>query len=518
MSSAAAGSSSNPANQPTTITNHPTNPKDRVAFSVPTVQINVNSSIKAKVRQCLAILYPPSSTPDVSNATTRPDPAQKKAKRGSKIVALMAVHPSAASKTITVAEIVKRCIQNDKQEGRKGLWWQFTKIESKLIDWPPPPSKNNKPRQENVIVVEEEEEEEEEAEAEENHDEERGESAKSDQATLNANKRKQNGPEERAAKKPRLYSSNPQDAGKSHRNPIHISSSSTPTAASQNLQDTDDEIPLHLQNLSSEVSGDGAIPPYSTAQKVDEFEMEMEDDDIPPHLRDTPPRATSPFQRRPRTASSVVSSDEKPAHLRGTSSPAQSDDMPPHLRDSTPTPANPQSQHQRQWSYSSDEKPAHLQSSAPNTPVQPSHHSSQSHKPRSPSADPTRTEKPDANPKGSSTKKPQAQPVLVSSQSIPHRATVESDDESTTMKSPRLEANEIKEESASEDDDDEYRRFTQLDLERVSERHTKKLLTELDDAERNRKKYRAIALMTIYLSLEKRSDLERLHGCQTNKT
>ncbi|KAK6535198.1 hypothetical protein TWF694_001668 [Orbilia ellipsospora] len=520
MSSAVADSYLNPAKQPTVIISQSTTANDRVAYAVPTVQIKVNSSIRAKVRQCLAILYP-SSTPSVSNATTRPAPVDKKAKRGSKIVALEAAHPSAASKTITVAEIVKRCIQDDKQEGRKGLWWQFTKIESKLIDWPPP--KNNKPRQENAITVEDEEKDDD--DDDDDSEEGRKESTKPDQAAINANKRKQNGPEERAAKKPRLHSSNPQDAGESHRNPINISSSSTSKASSKIQQDAQDETPPHLQNLSNQVSGDGPIPPYSTTQRADEMEVEMEDDDddddeIPPHLRDTPPPATPPPQRRPQSASSVVS-DGKPAHLRGTS-PPQSDDVPPHLRDSTPIPANPKSEHQQQqWGYSSDEKPAHLQSSAPNTPfkaaAQPSHHSSHSRGPKSPPTNPIHTEKPDVNHKGSPAQKPQPKSVSISSPSVPHHATVESDDESTTVKTSHVQANKAEDESEEEDDDDEYRRFTQLDLERVSEKHTKRLLNELDEAERNRKKYRAIALMTIYLSLEKRSDLEKLHGCQTNK-
>ncbi|KAF3907285.1 hypothetical protein ABW20_dc0110166 [Dactylellina cionopaga] len=484
--------SSKPRNQPPTAPNLPVNTNDGVANSVPTVDININSSIKSKVKQCLAILQPTGGT-NSSNATTT-KPAEKAVKR-SKLIALRAVYPSAGSKTITVAEIVKRYIaEGDGAQGGKGkgIWWQYTKIESKLIEWPPKQKKQG--GKQNEGGKNEDKNEVDEAEA-----------------ISNANKRKQNGVDERATKKPKLdhpprnTDSQNDDHGAREilQQPITISSSSTPKANRKKRMDQLDgsyddmeEIPRHIREQSDPPdSDDDEIPPHLRAGSEDE----MDTDDKPPHLKSLSPARTRK-QVRPQTASSV--SDGRPAHLRESSPNLWSDDRPAFLRDSTPIQSEARDNGPSKLEEtSSDDRPPHLQSSTPNTPAktQPSARQPNSSKSSGPTA------------VGRPSNKPQDCPSLTSSPPPTHDSNVES--ENAFIK-PQKDLSDLEEDD--EEEEDEYRRFTYLDIEQLPEKHTKKLLADLDEAERNRKKYRAIAIMTIYLSLEKRVDLEKLYGVQTN--
>ncbi|KAK6359556.1 hypothetical protein TWF696_000709 [Orbilia brochopaga] len=352
--------------------------------AVPTVEITAGSSIKSKVRQCLAILQVPSGAPSTQSAAS--GKTLRKAKGGNRIVALKAVHPSAGSKAITVAEIAKRCIAatatgDSGGKNAAGVWWQYTKVESSLIEWPP---KKTKTKTEPAPRHEAEGRKEEEKQKEKS-------SREADvDALLNASKRRQSVVEERTAKKRKL--------------------------------DHPDTPPPQLDTSS---------------------------DDRPPHLRDTSPAA--------RSDSSI------PPHLRDSSPAARSDSsIPPHLRDSSPVAG------------SDDSIPPHLRSSTP-TPK--------------PSPRPTAREGPPTT---------SSPPLMVVDE------LVESVDESAASQSD------------DSDNEDDYRDFRHMDLEHAPEKFTKQLLADLDEAERKRKKYRAIAVMTIYLSLQRRSDLEKLYGVQTN--
>ncbi|KAJ6260376.1 hypothetical protein Dda_4602 [Drechslerella dactyloides] len=359
--------------------------------AVPTVEITANSSIKSKVRQCLAILQVPSEGEPAPTATTR-----KAARKGNRIVALKAVHPSAGSKTITVAEIAKRCIAAagaTDGKGATGTWWQYTKLESSLIEWPPKKQTKTKtdppPRPTAAAAgnTDREKEQQEELDAD---------------ALLNASKRRRSVIDERAAKKRKLDHS---DIEPSPPRPVSVDLSS-------------DDRPPHLRHSSPAASSDS----------------------IPPHLRSSSPAARS-------DSSSI------PPHLRHSPPAAGSDDsIPPHLRSSTPTPK-------------------------PSSPARPSA-STARNQPDSHTANATREDPPVTS----------SPPPMVDEQ-------MESDDD---------------------EDGDEYRDFQQLDLDHVPEKYTKKLLADLDEAERRRKKYRAVAVMTIYLSLQRRGDLEKLYGVQTN--
>ncbi|EPS44022.1 hypothetical protein H072_1988 [Dactylellina haptotyla CBS 200.50] len=454
----AAAPSSNPGNRVPTATDKTASAKDLVADSMPTVEIRINSSIKAKVRQCLTILH------DDSHATT-PAGGAKRGRRKPKIVALRATHPSAASKTITVAEIAKRQIEDKEGGYGKGVWWQFTKVESKLVEWPSRKYKERTDKGKREQKVDE------------------GETDLKDEAGANANKRKQNAGDERAAKRPKLGPSTVQDndasVGETDRNPIAISSGSAP-------KPVDSMSPYPLGNDID----DDDVPPH--LKPLSDSDDEMESDEKPPHLRDTTPLETpTPLPPvRPQAASSI--SDGRPPHMRDLS-PESSDGIPPHLRNSSPGPRSDDEPPHLQI-LSSDDRPPHLRSSAPNTPfkVLPD----PNHRRPSPIA---------------SIQSHENIPLTSSPPATSQRVAIESDSESTRSQ-PRAQG----EGEEQEEDEDEYRQFTYLDYEHLPDKDSKKLLADLDEAERNRTKYRAMAIMTIYLSLEKRPDLESLHGCQTN--
>ncbi|KAF3936458.1 hypothetical protein ABW19_dt0206795 [Dactylella cylindrospora] len=530
--------------------NDSANTASKATDSIPTIEIKLNSSISSKVRQCLAILQVPSNIDE-----SKPAALADKAARKSKIVALKAVHPSAGSKTITVAEIVKRCIAEGDGKGGKGTWWQYTKLESQLIEWPPKKyKKEEEPRKE---------EEEKEVEV----------------AAQNANKRKQHVVEERAAKRPKLDSTQ-RDTGAQRS--AHVGE--TPAAWATSSQPTQKPIPKRLD----------------TTGNVEDGQDEMETDEIPQQLRDStpvrhtttlPPSSASSMGKpthlassspgpmsedRPshllpsspgpssivgpahlRSPSQASDSTEKPAHLRYSSPGMSSVGNPAHLRDNSPTLSSDKPVHLREYSPAlssdipvhlrdsspepqSDDKPEYLLDSSPTTPkaparVNPQTYSSSASKPdhlasSSPfkplEVTPTVNRRVSGRPASSSpiTARQAATPVkskdihhLTSSPpAIPH-AHVESDDESpVSPEDLEVEEEEIVDEDDAEESEDEYRQFSYLNVENLPEKHTKRLLAELDAAERNRKKYRAIAIMTIYLSLGKRGDLEKLYGGQTN--
>lgn len=267
------------------------------------------------------------------------------------------------------------------------------------------------------------------------------------EATTNANKRKQDGPDSRASKRPRLNLSQSRNADAPKSNLKKRRRYQTDGA------DDDDGVPPHLREDNG-LESDDDVPPH-----LQDATDDMDTDDVPPHLRQSSP-------------------DDIPPHLRDSTPGAYSDTKPGFLRDSTPG---------NEGDGGSDDIPPHLRGSSP-------------FKDRD----------------GSSTPKPMptqgedrtltSSPPALSTET-PKQAQEEGREE---------DSNEDKDSNSSDEDDDGYRRFSYLDIEQLSEKHTKRILEDIDEAERNRKKYRAIAVMTIYLSLEKRGDFEKLYGGQTN--
>ncbi|KAF3923386.1 hypothetical protein ABW21_db0205356 [Orbilia brochopaga] len=419
--------------------------------AIPTVEITAGSSVKSKVRQCLAILQIPNGAPAEPAAQ-----GKGSRKRGNRIVALKAVHPSAGSKTITVAEIAKRSIAaaataGDKGKGTAGVWWQYTKVESNLIEWPP--KKTTAKTQETPVARDEK--------ADEKGDKDDKKQDDAD-ALLNASKRRQSIAEERTAKKRKID---------------HQPATQPPVSISQNMLKPAQPANAYTQpeRLASPILSSDNRPPH-----LRDTSPAASSDSIPPHLRDSSPAADSDHSIPPhlRDSSPAVKSDHSiPPHLRDSSPAAQSDySIPPHLRDSSPA-------------ASSDHSiPLHLRSSTP-TP-----------KPSSPQV---------TRPSTHSKIKHASVEDAVETSSPPPMAVDELiDDAGTTSKHAAPES--------EDDSEDGYREFQHLDFEHVPDRYTKKLLAELDEAERKRKKYRAVAVMTIYLSLQRRSDLEKLYGVQTN--
>ncbi|KAK6338302.1 hypothetical protein TWF730_002366 [Orbilia blumenaviensis] len=452
-----------------TPSNPPIGPKVTIIDSVPTIDVSQNSSIRKKVAQCLSLLQISSSAAE-STTTTSAAAAEtnegssgnntknkKKTKKPPTIVALRTVHPSAGSKAITIAEIVKRTIAGT--PGDRDRWWQYTKLESRLIELPP-----RKP-----IVVKEESVKKGGDDAGKEQDEEKKSQGKATKEALtNANKRKQNGSDSRASKRPKL------DVSQGH-----SADSQTPVPTPElnpkkRRRDQTDRADDDDQDLSD----DGDIPPHLREDKDAEDE---DDEDVPPHLRD---------------ATDDMDTDDVPPHLR-QSSP---EDVPPHLRNSSP-------------GVYSDSKPDFLQGSTPGDVDIGG--GSDGIPPHLRGSSPVRDRDGSSTPKPTQTQIRDDQgPTLTSSPPI------------TTAETPRQPG--IIEEEEEEDltknadsdldssDDDGYRQFSYLDIENLPEKHTKRILEDIDEAERNRKKVRAIAIMTIFISLEKRGDLEKLYGGQTN--
>ncbi|KAK6510039.1 hypothetical protein TWF481_004752 [Arthrobotrys musiformis] len=408
------------ATETSTSTSKPTS-RIQIIDSIPTISISSNSVIRKKVTQCLSSLR-------IITPTTI---AELNGKKGSqKIIALRTTHPSAGSKAITIAEIVKRCIAESSDGAGKRVWWQYNKLESELVELPP-----RKPALK--------------AETVKGDDKVRDKSnAKPGVTAANTNKRKQDGQESRASKRPKLDSSQslvdstvrgsiPKPNPKKRRY-------QTDDADEDSSGDEDDDTPAHLK--SDNLQSDDA--PSHLEDSADD----MDTDGIPPHLR--------------------KSSPDVPPHLR-TSSPAlYSDTKPGFLRDSTPG-----------GDVESDDIPPHLQGTSPVR-----------------NRDGSSTPKPTARGKGRTLV---SSPPVISAET-PKQAQEEEEDEVSN------------EDSNSSDEDDGYRRFSYLDIEHLPEKRTKRILEDIDEAERNRKKYRAIAIMTIYISLEKREDFEKLYGSQTN--
>ncbi|KAF3275073.1 hypothetical protein TWF970_007514 [Orbilia oligospora] len=408
-------------------------PKVTIIDSIPTIDISSNSSIRKKVSQCLSVLQiqpssssSSSSTTTGTTTTTAVEPQGKKKKASSKkshpkIIALRTVHPSAGSKVITVAEIVKRCIADPPTDGsdgntRKGVWWQYTKLESKLIELPP-----RKP-----MVVKEgdtlkKDKKKDDTKPDRNVKDKR---KQEPEPTTNANKRKQDGQESRASKRPKLDFSQNQNVDSTIEGSAPKSNSKKrrrdKSEGTDEDSNDDDDIPPHLKE-NNDLESDDDIPPHLRDATDD-----MDTDDVPPHLRQSSP-------------------DDIPPHLRNSTPGLYSDTKPGFLRDSTPDNGG---------GGGSDDIPPHLRGKTP-TKAQEEHNNE--------------------------------------------------------------DKNEDKNSDSDEDEDDGYRQFSYLDIEHLPEKHTKRILEDIDEAERNRKKYRAIAIMTIYISLEKHGDFEKLYGGQTNE-
>ncbi|KAK6351773.1 hypothetical protein TWF718_004919 [Orbilia javanica] len=455
----ATSSTSKPPPPPITKT-----PKPAVIIdSVPTIDISPNAVIRKKVAQCLSILQIPTSTStststtDIPNQPSKKNPS-KKAKQ-QKIIALRSTHPSAGSKTITIAEIVKRCIADSSSDGSntggKGVWWQYTKLESKLIELPP-----RKP-----IVVKEEEVPKKDGNKPDKDNDQGKSNPKATTTTTNANKRKQDGSESRASKRPKLDP--PQDQ--------HIDSTSPASTPKPN--------PRKRRRHQPDDADEGS----------DEDGEEDEEDDIPPHLRDN---------------NGLESDGDIPPHLKDATDNMDTDDVPPHLRQSSPVDVPPHLRDSTPGIYS-DTKPGFLRDSTPGN----GHGGSDDIPPH------LRGSSPYNYREGSSTPKPmvsqaKSHPLISSPPAFPSETPKQAHEEEE--EDENLNKGENPDSSSSDDDDDGYRRFTYLDIEHLPEKHTKRILEDIDEAERNRKKYRAIAIMTIYLSLEKRMDFEKLYGGQTN--
>ncbi|EGX44743.1 hypothetical protein AOL_s00188g81 [Orbilia oligospora ATCC 24927] len=442
-------------------------PKVTIIDSIPTIDISSNSSIRKKVSQCLSVLQiqpssssSSSSTTTGTTTTTAVEPQGKKKKASSKkshpkIIALRTVHPSAGSKVITVAEIVKRCIADPPTDGsggntRKGVWWQYTKLESKLIELPP-----RKP-----MVVKEgdtlkKDKKKDDTKPDRNVKDKR---KQEPEPTTNANKRKQDGQESRASKRPKLDLSQNQNVDSTIEGSAPKSNSKKrrrdKSEGTDEDSNDDDDIPPHLKE-NNDLESDDDIPPHLRDATDD-----MDTDDVPPHLRQSSP-------------------DDIPPHLRNSTPGLYSDTKPGFLRDSTPDNGG---------GGGSDDIPPHLRGSSP-------------FKDRD----------------GSSTPKPiptqgEDQTLTSSPPSLSTETPTKAQEEHNNE-----DKNEDKNSDSDEDEDDGYRQFSYLDIEHLPEKHTKRILEDIDEAERNRKKYRAIAIMTIYISLEKHGDFEKLYGGQTNE-
>ncbi|KAF3157280.1 hypothetical protein EYR41_009160 [Orbilia oligospora] len=449
-------------------------PKVTIIDSIPTIDISSNSSIRKKVSQCLSVLQvqPSSSSSSTTTGTTTTtvvEPQGKKKKKASskksppKIIALRTVHPSAGSKVITVAEIVKRCIADPPTDGsdgntRKGVWWQYTKLESKLIELPP-----RKP-----MVVKEgdtlkKDKKKDDTKPDRNVKDKR---KPEPEPTTNTNKRKQDGPESRASKRPKLDLSQNQNVDST------IESSALKSNPKKRRRDKSD-------GTDEDSNDDDDIPPH-----LKENNNSESDDDIPPHLRDV---------------TDDMDTDDVPPHLR-QSSP---DDIPPHLRNSTPE-------------LYSDTKPGFLRDSSPENEGGGGRGGGSNDIPPH-----LRGSSPFKGRDGSSTPKPiptqgEDQTLTSSPPSLSTETPTKAQKEHK-IEDLNEDKNSDSDDDEDEDEDDGYRKFSYLDIEHLPEKHTKRILEDIDEAERNRKKYRAIAIMTIYLSLEKHGDFEKLYGGQTNE-
>lgn len=150
---------------------------------ITTFTITSSCSTSAKVSKCLNILYPADHTKTTTNApetstTTTINNANNTTKPTFPVIALTSAHPSSASRTISIAEIVKRKIEDgygyedvqnkvgkdsdndgDKNKdvsggiqeyrngntgGERGYWWQYTKLTSILVPWPEPAKKRQR--------------------------------------------------------------------------------------------------------------------------------------------------------------------------------------------------------------------------------------------------------------------------------------------------------------------------------------------------------------------------------------
>ncbi|KAK6517322.1 hypothetical protein TWF281_003979 [Arthrobotrys megalospora] len=452
---ATTSTSSKPNPQP-----QPIPPKFTIIDSIPTISISTNSVIRKKVTQCLSLLQIPTQAattadPSSSNATAAKNQSNKKTStRGPpKIIALTTGHPSAGSKAITIAEIVKRCIADTDGDG---VWWQYTKLESKLVELPP-----RKP-----ILVKEDAKKKDHNEGIKEKGKGKG---KPEAATANANKRKQDGPDSRASKRPKLDPSQSQNTDSQE--PENTTSKPNPKKRryqtdgidQDSNDDDDDDIPPHLRENQDLQSDDDDVPPHLRDATDD-----MDTDGIPPHLRQSSP-------------------DDIPPHLRNSSPALYSDSKPGFLRDSSPVNED-EGDGGGGGGGGSDDIPPHLRGSSP---VQ--------------DRDGSSTPKPTSSNK-------QAQDRMLTSSPPPIPTMDDNDDDKTSKQSQQGQDSD----SSDSSDEDGYRQFSYLDIEHLPEKHTKRILEDIDEAERNRKKYRAIAVMTIFLSLEKRGDMEKLYGGQTN--
>ncbi|KAF3168438.1 hypothetical protein TWF788_010937 [Orbilia oligospora] len=449
-------------------------PKITIIDSIPTIDISSNSSIRKKVSQCLSILQiqPSSSSSSSSTAaatttTAVVEPQGKKNKKKAsskkghpKIIALRTVHPSAGSKAITVAEIVKRCIADPPTDGsdgntRKGVWWQYTKLESKLIELPP-----RKP-----MVVKEGDTLKQDKKKDDTKPDRNVKDKRKPEPITNANKRKQDGQESRASKRPKLDLSQSQNADSTIKGSALKSNSKKrrrdkSDGTDEDSNDDDDDIPPHLKEKNN-LESDDDIPPHLRDATDD-----MDTDDVPPHLRQSSP-------------------DDIPPHLRNSTPGLYSDTKPGFLRDSTPDNEG--------GGGGSDDIPPHLRGSSPFKGQD-----------------------------GSSTPKPiptqgEDQTLTSSPPSLSTETPTKSQEEHNSEDKNKDKNSDSDDDDEDEDEDDGYRQFSYLDIEHLPEKHTKRILEDIDEAERNRKKYRAIAIMTIYLSLEKHGDFEKLYGGQTNE-